>query len=131
MDRYFYFRDVADEASDSDDGSSVMVPVKNITAIGPGTAITELDIWFQSGKNESHQSNARLTVTRGKLKQVTEEIVSAMNAGPNHDGVTVIYDAVTTVDNASSIQGLVVGDDGLVSARSLSSDITGVAFTSL
>ena len=130
MERYFYFRDVADEANDSGDGTSVMVPVKNITAIAPGNAITNLDIWFQSGKNESHQSNARLTVTRGKLKQVTEEIVSAMNAGPNHDGVTVIYDAMTTVDNASSIQGLKLGDDGTVAARSLSSDITGVAFTS-
>ena len=76
-------------------------------------------------------SNARLTVTRGRLKQVTEEIVAAMNAGPNHDGVTVIYDAMTTVDNASSIQGLVHGDDGTVAARSLSGDITGVALTSL
>ena len=131
MERYFYFRDVADEANDSDDGASVMVPVKNITAVAPGTAITELDIWFQSGKNESHQSNARLTVTRGRLKQVTEEIVSAMNAGPNHDGVTVVYDAMTTVDNADSIQGLVVGNDGAVDARSLSNDITGVALTSL
>ena len=130
MERYFYFRDVADEANDSDDGASVMVPVKNITAIAPGNAITNLDVWFTSGKNESHQSNARLTVTRGKMKQVTEEIVSAMNAGPNHDGVTVIYDAMTTVDNASSIQGLVLGDDGKVAARSLSTDITGVAFTS-
>ena len=131
MERYFYFRDVADEANDSDDGASIMVPVKNITAVAPGNAITNLDIWFQSGKNESHQSNARLTVTRGKLKQVTEAIVSAMNAGPNHDGVTVIYDAVTTIDNASSIQGLVLGDDVTVAARSLSADITGVAFTSL
>ena len=127
MERYFYFRDVADEANDSDDGASVMVPVKNITAVAPGNAITNLDIWFQSGKNESHQSNARLTVTRGKLKQVTEEIVSAMNAGPNHDGVTVIYDAMTTTDGASSIQG----NDATVAARSLSADITGVAFTSL
>ena len=127
MERYFYFRDVADEANDSDDGASVMVPVKNITAIAPGNAITNLDVWFTSGKNESHQSNARLTVTRGKLKQVTEEIVSAMNAGPNHDGVTVIYDAMTTTDGASSIQG----NDQTVAARSLSADITGVAFTSL
>ena len=127
MERYFYFRDVADEANDSDDGASCMVPVKNITAIGPGNAITNLDIWFTSGKNESHMSNARLTVTRGKLKQVTEQIVSAMNAGPHHDGVTVIYDAMTTTDGASSIQG----NDATVAARSLSADITGVAFTSL
>ena len=127
MERYFYFRDVADEANDSDDGASCMVPVKNFTAVGPGNAITNLDIWFTSGKNESHMSNARLTVTRGKLKQVTEEIVSAMNSGPNHDGVTVIYDAMTTTDGASSIQG----NDATVAARSLSADITGVAFTSL
>ena len=125
MERYFYFRDVADEANDSDDGASVMVPVKNITAIAPGSAITNLDIWFQSGKNETHQSNARLTVTRGKLKQVTEEIVSAMNAGPNHDGVTVIYDAATTTHHADSIEG----NDVAKAARSLSSDITGVAIT--
>ena len=125
MERYFYFRDVADEANDSDDGASVMVPVKNITAIAPGNAITNLDIWFQSGKNESHQSNARLTVTRGKLKQVTEEIVAAMNAGPNHDGVTVIYDAATTTHHADSIEG----NDVAKAARSLSSDITGVAIT--
>ena len=122
MERYFYFRDVANEASDASAATSVMVPVKNVTAIGPGTAITELDIWFLSGKNETHSSYARLTVTRGKMKQVTAEIVSAMNAGPNHDGVTVIYDAMTTTDGASSIQG----NDQTVAARSLSSDITGV-----
>ena len=131
MEKYFYFRDVADEANDSGYSASVMVPVKNITAVAPGTAITELDIWFQSGKNETHQSNARLTVTRGKLKQVTEEIVSAMNAGPHHDGVTVIYDVMTTVDNALSIEGKILGDDGTKSARSLSGDITGVAISSL
>jgi len=125
MERYFYFRDVADEANDANAGTSAMVPVKNITGIGPGTSITELDIWFLSGKNETHSSRARLTVTRGKMKQVTEEIVSAMNAGPNHDGVTVIYDAITTTDGASSIQG----NDQTVAARSLSSDITGLALT--
>ena len=126
MERYFYFRDVADEVNDDDASASVMVPVRNITAIGPASTET-MNIWFQSGKNESHQSNALLTVTKGKLKQVTEEIVSAMNAGPNHDGVTVIYDAMTTTDGASSIQG----NDATVAARSLSADITGVAFTSL
>jgi len=126
MDRYFYFREVADEANDDGYSKSVMVPVKNITAVGPGTAITELDVWFVSGKNETHASLARLTVTRGKLKQVTEEIVSAMNAGPNHDGVTVIYDAATTTDGASSIEG----NDATKAAVSLSSDITGVAIGS-
>ena len=125
MERYFYFRDVADEANDSDDGASVMVPVKNITAIAPGSAITNLDVWFLSGKNETHASRARLTVTRGKLKQVTEEIVAAMNAGPKNDGVMVIYDAATTTHHADSIEG----NDVSKAARSLSSDITGVAIT--
>jgi len=123
MERYFYFRDVANEDADNGYSASVMVPVTNITGIAPGTAITELDVWFASGKNEKHLSKARLTVTRGKLKQVTEEIVSAMNAGPNHDGVTVIYDAMTTTDGASSIQG----NNVTVNTRSLSIDITGVA----
>ena len=127
MERYFYFRDVANEDADSDASASVMVPVRNITGIGPGSAITNLDIWFQSGKNESHATNARLNVTQGRLKQVTEEIVSAMNAGPNHDGVTVIYDAMTTTDGANSIQG----NNKTVAARSLSRDITGVTLTSL
>ena len=127
MERYFYFRDQADEANDSSAAASAMVPVSGISAIAPGTSITELDLWFISGKNEGHMSRARLTVTRGKMKQVTEEIVSAMNAGPNHDGVTVIYDAMTTTDGASSIQG----NDQTVAARSLSSDITGVSLITL
>ena len=33
MERFFYFRDVPDEASDINDGTSVMVPEKNITGI--------------------------------------------------------------------------------------------------
>tara|TARA_R100000458_G_scaffold39651_1_gene37161 strand:- start:47 stop:430 length:384 start_codon:yes stop_codon:yes gene_type:complete len=125
MDRYFYFRDVADEVNDDDASASVMVPVRNITGIGPGDAITNLNIWFISGKNETHMSYAQLTVTRGKLKQVTEEIVAAMNAGPKNDGVMVIYDAATTTHHADSIEG----NDVAKAARSLSSDITGCAIT--
>ena len=55
MERYFYFRDVADEVNDDDAYASVMVPGKNITAIGPGTSVTGLDIWFQRGKKETQQ----------------------------------------------------------------------------
>ena len=126
MERYFYFRDVADEASDINDGTSVMVPVKNITGIAPASTTT-LDVWFVSGKNETHSSNARLTVTKGKLKQVTEQIVSAMNSSPRHKLVTVIFDAATTTHGADSIQG----DNKSIVATSISGDVTGVAFTSL
>lgn len=127
MERYFYIRDVADEVDDDDHGTSVMVPVKNITAIAPGSAITELDVWFRSGKNESHASNARLTVTRGKLKEVTAAIVSAMNAGPSHDGVTVLADVCTTSTNASSIEG----NDNTKTKQFLHGDITGVTLYNL
>ena len=40
MKRYFYFRDVADEASDTDNSSSIMVPVDNITGINPAATTT-------------------------------------------------------------------------------------------
>ena len=125
MERYFYFRDVADEADDDDASASLMIPVKNITAIAPGTLITNLDVWFTAHQNEKHNSFARLTVTRGKLKEVTAAIVSAMNAGPKHGGVTVIADACTTSTNASSIDG----DDAVKTTRFLVPDITGVAIT--
>ena len=125
MERYFYIRDVADEVNDDDHGTSVMVPVKNITGIGAGSAITELDVWFRSGKNESHSSKARLTVTRGKLKEVTAAIVSAMNAGPHHDGVTVLADICTTSNGANSIEG----NDAAKVKQFLHGDITGVAVT--
>ena len=123
MERFFYIRDAADEVDDDSSADSVMVPVKNITAIAPGTDIDELDLWFISGKNETHASRARLTVTRGRLKQVTAAIVSAMNAGPHHDGVTVVADVCTTSTNASSIEG----DDATKTTKFLHPDITGVA----
>ena len=125
MKRYFYFRDVADELDDDDASASVMIPVENITAIAPGTATNELDVWFTAHKNEKHASRARLTVTQGKLKQVTAAIVSAMNAGPNHDGVTVIADVCATSTNASSIEG----DLATKTKKFLHPDITSVAIT--
>ena len=57
------------------------------------------------------------------MKQVTAAIVSAMNAGPHHDGVTVVADLATTTNHADSIQG----DDKVVSARFLNADITSCA----
>ena len=122
-DRFFYIRDVADEIDDDDASASVMVPMRNITGIGPGTLKTNLDVWFRHGKNETHQAKARLTVTQGKLKEVTAAIVSAMNAGPHHDGVTVLADVCATSTNASSIEG----DDATKTTKFLHPDITGVA----
>ena len=52
MERYFYFRDVADEANDSDDGASVMVPVKNITAIDQEVQLPTLIYGFKVVKTK-------------------------------------------------------------------------------
>ena len=123
MDKYFYFRDVADEIDDDDASASVVVPVKNITAIGPHNSITTLNIWFKNLKNEAVNDYVTLTVTRGKMKEVMHELVSAMNSGPHSDGFVVIADNVATTTNASSIQG----DDVSVSTSYLSNDITSVA----
>ena len=123
MDKYFYFRDVADEVDDDDASASVVVPVKNITAIGPHNSITTLNIWFKNLKNEVVNDYVTLTVTRGKMKEVMAELVSAMNSGPHSDGFVVIADNVATTTNASSIQG----NDVTVVPSYISTDITGVA----
>ena len=123
MKRYFYFRDVADEIDDDDASASVVVPVKNITAIGPHNSITTLNIWFKNLKNEAVNDYVTLTVTRGKMKEVMAELVSAMNSGPHSDGFVVIADNVATTTGATSIQG----DDIAVSPSYIDRDITSVA----
>ena len=123
MDKYFYFRDVADEIDDDDASASVVVPVKNITAIGPHNSITTLNIWFKNLKGEPTNDYVTLTVTRGKMKEVMAELVSAMNSGPHSDGFVVIADNVATTTNADSIQG----NDVTVVPSYISGDITSVS----
>ena len=125
MDKYFYFRDVADEVDDDDASASVVIPVKNITGIGPHNSITTLNIWFKNAKFEAINDYVTLTVTRGKFREVMHELVSAMNSGPHSDGFVVIADNCATTTNASSIQG----DDVSVATKYLSKDITSVAIT--
>ena len=122
MEKYFYFRDATNEDTDLSAAVSATIPVSAITAIGPRT-ITTLDIWFKSLKNEKANEYVTLTVTRGKLKEVTAELIQAMNSHPHSDGFIVVADTVTTTDGATSIQG----NDVTVDAKFLSADITGVA----
>ena len=123
MNKYFYFRDVADEINDDDASASVVVPVENITAIGPHNTNALLNIWFKNLKGEPTNDYVTLTVTRGKMKEVMAELVSAMNSGPNSDGFVVIADNCATTTNASSIQG----DDVSVNTSYISGDISSVA----
>jgi len=122
MEKFFYFRDATDEATDLSAAVSATVPVNRITGITVG-GTTTINIWFKSLKNEMQNERAALTVTLGKLKEVMATLVQAMNGGPHSDGFVVIADTVTTTDGASSIQG----DDQAVSAKFIHGDITNIA----
>ena len=123
MDKYFYFRDATNEDADLTAAVSTTIPVKNITAIGPHNSNATLNIWFKNLKNEAVNDYVTLTVNRGRLKEVTHSLVSAMNGGPHSDGFIVVADLVTTTDGATSIQG----NDITVGSKFLTPHITSAA----
>ena len=95
MRKYFYFRDVADEANDDDISSSIAIPVDAITGMVP-TAITTLDLYFKNDGAVATQK-ATLTCTRGKLRQVMAEIASHANSTkPSNAGLIIMCDDATT-----------------------------------
>ena len=124
MKKYFYFRDVTDEIDDDAASASIVVPVENITGIGPGS-ITTLNVFFKNAKNDPSNDYVTLTVTRGRLKEVMQELVSAMNSGPHSDGFVVVADDVTTTTGSTSIQG----DDKAVTASYISKYISACEIT--
>ena len=123
MDKYFYFRDATNEDADLTAAVSATIPVKNITAIGPHNSNATLNIWFKNLKNEAVNDYVTLTVNRGRLKEVTQSLVSAMNGGPHSDGFVVVADLVTTTDGSTSIQG----NNKTVSSQFLTPHITSAA----
>ena len=123
MEKFFYFRDVADEANDLTSSNSLTIPVRNITGIAPNTDNESLYIYFKSPDNQHINKYVDLTVKRGMLKEVMAQLVQSMNAGPHNDGFIVIADACVTTDGATSIQG----NNIAVPSKFFSSDITAVA----
>tara|TARA_R100000664_G_C2722485_1_gene115523 strand:- start:493 stop:930 length:438 start_codon:yes stop_codon:yes gene_type:complete len=134
MDKYLYFRAVADEDNDDGDGASsginptsLIIPAKNITGIGPGNGTTLL-IFFKSVRNgkghagasedEIVQDSVTLTIASHTHKAITDTIIRAINStGPNYsDGFIDVCDDVTT--NAA---------DETVDAVRLHSSIEGIA----
>ena len=122
MEKYLYFRTVADE--DDDDAitaDSVLVPVSKITGFYPsnsgtaGAAADELTIFFESinniqtaGNDEVVKSDSvLLNITIGQSFNVMQAIVDAINATGTayQDGYIVIADDATTTVGASSIEG--------------------------
>ena len=122
MEKYLYFRTVADE--DDDDAitaDSVLVPVSKITGFYPsnsgqaGEAADELTIYFESvnniqtaGDNEVVDSDSvLLNITAGQSFNVLQAIVDAINAtgAAYQDGYIVVADDATTSVGSSSIEG--------------------------
>ena len=103
-DKYWYFRTEAEEDSDDDANSSLMLPIKNLVSMVP-TGTTELTIYFKQASNGQPEVETNmtgqygevvLTVTQGKVKETISDLVALINAGPRHsDGVTTIADDST------------------------------------
>ena len=122
-DKYFYFRSMTDEDNTGQGAvASAMVPVKNITGMEPYSAISNVRVWFEYVSDETlaggsfdktanQQGYVDITVTRGKLKEVIATIAAATNAGPHHDGVTVIADDTTTLYDNSTRLGQYIHND--------------------
>jgi hypothetical protein len=104
MRKFFYFRDVADEVNDDDISASIAIPVDSIAGIVP-VAITTLELYLKKNGIVNDQK-VTLTVTRGFLQEVMQEIVAYAN-GYTHSKapLVVMGDAATTTHNATSIEG--------------------------
>jgi len=122
MRKFFYFRDVANEDADDDISASIAIPVDSIAGIVP-VAITTLEVYLNKNGLVNDQK-VTLTVTRGKLQEVMQELVAYAN-GYTHSKapLTVMGDAATTTHNADSIEG----NDVTKSSIFFSSDVTAVA----
>ena len=122
MKKYFYFRDVADEADDDDIVASIAIPVNGITGVVP-VAITTLELYLNKGGSVV-DTKVTLTVTRGKLQEVMQEIVGHMNGYTHNKApLTVMGDAATTTHGTSSVEG----NDKTKSEIFFSDDVTAVA----
>ena len=122
MKKYLYFRDVANEDADDDISASVAIPVDSISGVVP-VAITTLEVYYKK-QGLVNDQKVTLTVTRGKLQEVMQEIVATMN-GYTHSKapLTVMGDAATTTHGTSSVEG----NDKTKGEIFFSNDVTAVA----
>jgi len=128
MEKYLYFRTVADEANDGVTGlktgtpSSFLFPASTLTGIQP-TNDGVLTLYFTPALNESTtlRDKVDLNVNEGDHFEVMSAITSAIaNPSRGHsDGFMVIADDVTTTDSAVTAL-----DDQVVAAKYIHSSIT-------
>ena len=127
IDKYLYFRTQADQNDDDGIDDSLYLPARQIKAIVP-TSTTALTIFFESmyntytgGANEVVTSDSVVVnCTQGKVKQVMETLVRAINSNKLYgDGTITVADDVTTTYLTSA-----AGADETVDAKVLDAGIT-------
>ena len=139
LDKWLYFRTVADMADDDGDtGSagtaptSLCIPASSMVSIAP-TSDTTITMTFKSARTSQVNSDGRhnkhkgynhdtvvLTVDQGKTFEAMSGIIQAINSsGRNDDGFITIADDCTTTDSATSSL-----DDQTVSAVYIHPNIT-------
>ena len=127
-DKYLYFRTQADQADDDGIDDSLYLPARQIKAIVP-TSTTAITIFFESMYNTFANVAEDLNVisdsvvlncTAGKVRQVMEHLVRAINSNKLYgDGIIVVADDVTTTYLTSSAAA-----DETVDAKVLDAGIT-------
>ena len=127
IDKYLYFRTQADQADDDGIDDSLYLPARQITALVP-TSTTALTIFFESMYNNQGGTDDEVVIsdsvvincTAGKVKQVMEHLVRAINSNKLYgDGLITVADDVTTTYLTSSASA-----DETVDAKVLDSGIT-------
>ena len=111
-DRFLYFRQVTDEASDGlatanasgENPASLLVPASSLCSMHP-TSDTTLSLYFKSVRMAAHSTirdRVDLTVTEGDIYEVMATISAAINAGPHNDGFITIADDAIVTDSATT-----------------------------
>ena len=127
IDNYLYFRTQADQNDDDGIDDSLYLPARQIKALVP-TSTTALTIFFESMYNDQGGSDNEVVIsdsvvvncTAGKVKQVMETLVRAINSNKLYgDGTITVADDVTTTYLTSA-----AGADETVSAKKLDAGIT-------
>ena len=118
MEKYLYFRTVADEDDDDAAADTLALPARRIVAMAP-SADTTITVWFESvnnmqtdGANELVlKDSAVITVTAPRHKKVLQSIVRSINGGPHSDGFITVADDATTDFDGTTRTAIYIDDD--------------------
>ena len=118
MEKYLYFRTVADEDDDDAAADTLALPARRIVAMAP-SADTTLTVWFESvnnmqtdGANELVlKDSAVITVTAHRHKKVLQSIVRAINGGPHQVGFITVADDTTTDFDGTTRAAVYIDND--------------------